>query len=560
MVQHTEASIFLTTVCVIVSLLLAPPIVGSDAYHHLTNLSHYIHGIEHGVFPLRWADNNFFGFGAPMFYYYPPLVSIVGALLHFVLPFLSLDGVLHVLTALVIISSGVTMWYYLGSLQVARDSRFWAALLYAVSPYAMFDVFFRSAYGEYLSMIWIPIIFCGIEKLLSQKSRREAIAAILITAIGWALLVLSNIPEAVIIFVASAVYVLLRTSITRVRLYILYAVSLILAAGLIAFYILPVIQFRNFAHLSFVYGESGSDPFGTFWISSLLHGTRNVITGIEIFFFPLCCAVTVYCWRLWRASSSRLFLALFSCAIFVIGLHLPIISKPLTDFVPGLGLVQTPSRAYLLLMFVISVAVAVHKDWLAQALPILCTVFSISIVIYCVCSSWDLPGYRAEGKNPWTVFEYAPVYTNDSVGRFYDFIKTNANVPEIGASREIANSESLRASRTDVNRTQCDVRLSQPTLVTFHRFYWPQWQLRTSNKENIPLSADPNGVLRGIFPPGNYRTELSITKSNSELLGGLISIVCTALCAMGVFFWWGSGPSRQSNAAAILREDPVFHD
>src|SRR6185295_6315694 len=71
------------------SLLAAWPIVRAgypsigDGLNHLYRLVEFDHLLRHGVWFPRWATDLGYGYGYPLFNFYPPLVYYLGALVHF---------------------------------------------------------------------------------------------------------------------------------------------------------------------------------------------------------------------------------------------------------------------------------------------------------------------------------------------------------------------------------------------------------------------------------------------------------------------------------------------
>src|SRR5690348_8590153 len=65
------------------------PFRGYDAYSHIYWIGEWHKLWAAGIFYPRWLPDSFAGFGAPSFYFYPPLSFFVSSTLYAVLPSLS---------------------------------------------------------------------------------------------------------------------------------------------------------------------------------------------------------------------------------------------------------------------------------------------------------------------------------------------------------------------------------------------------------------------------------------------------------------------------------------
>src|SRR4030042_1561299 len=73
----------------LVSVLLSVPLTKPGFYQihddqQIARLSLFDKALKSGQFPVRWVDDLGFGFGYPLFVFYPPLVYILGEMFHLV--------------------------------------------------------------------------------------------------------------------------------------------------------------------------------------------------------------------------------------------------------------------------------------------------------------------------------------------------------------------------------------------------------------------------------------------------------------------------------------------
>lgn len=128
--------------------------------------------------PCRWTSHMGYGFGFPLFNYYPPLPYFIGQLFRIV-GFSFVDTVKYT-AVLSFIVSGLTMYIF------ARQ--FWgklgalvSAAFYIWAPYHAVDVYVRGAMNEAWALAWFPLILWSSYKLIKEAQFRWIIAL----ALSW---------------------------------------------------------------------------------------------------------------------------------------------------------------------------------------------------------------------------------------------------------------------------------------------------------------------------------------------------------------------------------------
>ena len=116
--------------------------------------------------PCRWVPDMGYGYGFPLFNFYPPLPYLVGEI--FRLLGLSFVVTAKLLFAVSIIGSGVGM-YYLAKEFFGRWGGILSALFYIWAPYHAVDVYVRGAMNESWGLMFFPFIFLYGYKLITEK-------------------------------------------------------------------------------------------------------------------------------------------------------------------------------------------------------------------------------------------------------------------------------------------------------------------------------------------------------------------------------------------------------
>ena len=143
------------------------PIIHDD--QQVARLFVFDQAIKHGQFPVRWVDGLGFGFGYPLFVFYPPLVYMIGELFH-LFGFSFINSIKLVFFTGIFLS-GITMYIFAKDLWGEIEAVM-AALFYMIIPYRALDVYVRGALAESFSFVWLPAILWAFYKLSRATSPR----------------------------------------------------------------------------------------------------------------------------------------------------------------------------------------------------------------------------------------------------------------------------------------------------------------------------------------------------------------------------------------------------
>lgn len=65
--------------------------------------------------------------------------------------------------------SGITMYMFVSKFSKSKYVGAFSAVLYMTMPYHLSDMYIRNAFGEFLSYIFIPLVFLGLYNLLNKE-------------------------------------------------------------------------------------------------------------------------------------------------------------------------------------------------------------------------------------------------------------------------------------------------------------------------------------------------------------------------------------------------------
>ncbi|MBI4157553.1 glycosyltransferase family 39 protein [Candidatus Woesebacteria bacterium] len=138
--------------------------------------------------PCRWVPDMGYGFGFPLFNFYPPLPYLFGEVFRLV-------GFTFVVTVkltfiLSFVASGITM-YFLAKEFFGKTGGVLSSVFYIWAPYHSVDVFVRGAMNEAWALAWFPLILWAGYSLVTGHKKQLTRWTITL-ALSWAALFLSH--------------------------------------------------------------------------------------------------------------------------------------------------------------------------------------------------------------------------------------------------------------------------------------------------------------------------------------------------------------------------------
>ena len=231
---------------ILTSIIISLPFAASGLFQvhddqQVARLYLFDKSAKGGQFPVRWVDELGFGFGYPLFVFYPPLVYMLGEVFH-LLGFGFIDSV-KLVFFISIVGSGVAM-FILGKELWGRLAGLTSAMFYMVLPYRAVDVYVRGALAESFSFVWLPLVLWSFYKLY----RRKSVKYILLAAAFLALLMITHNLVFLPFMLILPIYLLFLVLKTPERkLFVVNCLILtVLAFGLSAFFWIPAIFEKKF--------------------------------------------------------------------------------------------------------------------------------------------------------------------------------------------------------------------------------------------------------------------------------------------------------------------------
>src|SRR3989344_7778858 len=139
---------------------------------HIVRLFLLDQGLRQGYIYARWVDGLGFGFGYPLFNFYPPLIYYLAELFH-LLGF-SLIWSIKLLIVLGFFLGAVGI-YFLVKKFTDRFSAFLSVTLYTFFFYHAVLVYVRGALAEFFSLALLPFVFLSLNNLFDKTTWKNLV-------------------------------------------------------------------------------------------------------------------------------------------------------------------------------------------------------------------------------------------------------------------------------------------------------------------------------------------------------------------------------------------------
>lgn len=197
-----------------------------------------------GQIPCRWVPDMGYGFGFPLFNFYPPLPYLIGQgirLLGF--SFVSTIKTIFILSFVI---SGITM-YFLAKEFFGKVGGVISSIFYVWAPYHSVDVYVRGAMNEAWALVWFPLILLTSYKLIKEGKTKY----IILLSLSWVALLTSHNLMAMVFGPVFAIWCLIFLIKEKaLRKIPQLAISGILALALAAFFTLPAVLEQGFVQVN----------------------------------------------------------------------------------------------------------------------------------------------------------------------------------------------------------------------------------------------------------------------------------------------------------------------
>lgn len=504
--------------------------------------------LKSGQIPCRWIPDAGFGYGYPMFNYYPPLPFYLAEALHligfnyfwsikivFLLSFLLPSLFIYLLTKT-----------FFGSVPA-----FVSAIFYLYAPYHSVDIYVRGALNESWGMVWFPLTFYAAYQLVATKKTLRYMAMLAFAFAG--LLTSHNVMTLIfspLLGVWSLYWVLTKPDYKKI---INLALSAIWGVALSAFFFIPVTLEKSQVHVEsmtvgyfnymahFVdinqmffsrfwsYGGSiwGPDddmafPLGHFhWIIALLVGAMSAVIVIR----------SIRSIRPIRNSFDLVaLLLLFFTGIYILLMHPR--SIWFWDHLPLLYYAQFPWRLLAIPTFIFSFLSGYFIYLVMQTkLPRLITLILIPSILTISVIFWNLPFFHIEKPVDITIEEKlsGALWELQTTGGIFDYLPRAASRPPgspafyfpefITGSGDITSYSQQPSSLSFTAQV-----ISPAATIRLPVFAFPDWQVTVDGKKIVYSYDTDLGRIELPVASGSHTVTAKYHDTLVRTLANLISL------------------------------------
>jgi uncharacterized membrane protein (UPF0136 family) len=509
--------------------------VGPDLNSHYRSAVAFYDSIRGGNLYPGWMGSSNFGYGDARLRFYPPglyyLLSGARALAGWY------SGTILTLCLLSIVG-GLGIYYWSRSLCSTRNAM-WAGIIYTIAPYHINQIYRSSMLAEYAACSVLPFAFAFVERL-SRKGKAADIAGL---AVSYALLILLNLPLALIGTFSLVLYGLFRINReifwqTMMKL----ALASLTALAATAFFWstvlteLPWIKGNTVDpniyydyRVNFIFSKSNLTNYGA-WYTNLL--------GIVTIAFLL--PALIFLKRsFFVKQGDRALKAVFLMTVLSF-LMTTEISRPVWAIVPKLREVQFPWRWLgITSMFGSILLAASIPKWsqrlksrfrprdLAVGVALALSLFFVTFQVV-----WDAE--YLQGQEFYSKFPHSP-----GAPSFKDWLPVwateRARLHKMTADVE-AESRAVTVDSWEPELRTFRVGDGATTEARVRTYYYPLW---TATSQGKPLAVRPaeDGALLITIPPGETAVELLFREPRRVEIARFISsfgwMLILALLAFG---------------------------
>lgn len=512
---------------------------GHDIQFHLASWMEVAHQWREGIFYPRWAEWANWGYGEPRFIFYPPASWMAGAALGSLLPWKLVPGTF---LWLALIAAGMAMWKLAREWLASPEAEV-AALLFAINPYNLVIVYYRSDYAELLAIALLPLLV-----LYAIRTMREGSRYIPMLALAFAGIWLSNAPAAVIAtYSLSLIFVVGRVLHGKVRPLLLGGIAMAAGFGLAAFYILPAAWEQRWVQI----GQAVGDNFRPDQNFLFAHSSD---ADFQWFNWKVSCvAVGVILFAILAGAISsrkrRNFPDLWwTCAALAAAsaLLMTPLSAPAWNHLPKLYFIQFPWRwlAPLDLTFALLTAASMslsRKGWAKGLIPLVALCAIGAAATRMVHDAWwdscDAPfisgeidtGHGYEGTD-----EYSPLGSDrsdliqsdpaDESPKWIEKVDPNSGgiVPATGVR--------LHIEKWSAEQKVFTAQAANQVTLALHVVDYPAWEAEVDDTPAQIEAAPDTAQMLITLPPGAHRVEVRFRRTWDRTAGDAISLIC----AMGL--------------------------
>lgn len=566
--------------CLLVMLLTIPAFVslfyrGYPSMHddqHIVRLFLFDKALWEGNLYPRWVDGLGFGYGYPLFNFYPPLIYFVAEVFH-------LLGFSFIWSIKLMVVSGFLL-AAVGMYLFVRKLYNWqagiiASVLYTYFFYHGVTAYVRGAFAEFFTLSIIPFIFLAIVNLFLKTSIKNTISV----SLWFALLVLCHplIALPSLIFIGGFFLFLYfqNEQKKRTQFVIFSAIGMVLGLGLSTFFWLPSIIERSYTYVDEVFiGKAGSyanhfiyphQLWQSLWnyggsVAGPADGFTFQLGKVHIALAVLSIFVIVVLFFLKKNKATYEKASVFFVGMFFFSIFMTLdYSKFIWDTVSLISYMQYPWRFLTFTAFFISIvgSVVVYymfkitgklQNTLANSFAVGSFFVVLFVTIFVYSKYFHPQSYRqltdadltSKEEVSWRVsessFEFVPkgIITTQSA---YGTTRLDISKEQIPSTTYTLKKGNALIQEEEMKSSYKSyiVKVGQPVAFQLNTFNFPGWKAslqeagQTEVKELAIRDDNPFKLITVDLPPGEYVLSFEFADTPLRFTANIITLVSVIL-------------------------------
>jgi len=512
---------------------------GHDFEFHMFSWMDVLNQWKQGVLYPRWAALAHWGYGEARFLFYPPASWTLGAALGALLPWKVVPGAY---CWLVLTAAGASMYRLVRQWLNPSDALF-AAVFYALNPYHLLIVYWRSAYAELLASILLPLLLLCLGRL-KDGGWHPTLWLSLILAAAW----LTNAPAAVMIhYSAAGLAFFLALQERSARPLVRVAIAVLLGAGLASFYLVPAIYEQRWVNIAEVLapGVRPQDNFLFTMTSDPDHNRFNLLVSFLALAEIAALALAISFSR--RTSLEPRRWKLVSTWGVAIAFVMFPASIPFWKFLPEFRFVQLPFRWLLCLNVALALLLAAatnrpalrrsaKRPWIMRAAVFVVLTVALILIGQRTQPPWwdsskdiaDMIQAISSGAGYEGTDEYVPAGADP-----YDVKKS---LPQVSDESGAAPNSKLMEWAATEKRFVVHARETQN--ITVRLFNYPAWEVSVNGRRVDTQTSEDTGLMVIPVSAGENDIRIRFKRTIDRTLGGIVSMFSLILLCV---IWRAAG-------------------
>lgn len=536
-----------------------------DARHSVYFLQMFDQSVRDGAWYPRWAADMVFGYGYPLWLILAPVPFFVGEAFHLVgFDFVS---AVKIVDGLALFFSGLTM-YLFASRVLNKNAALVAAIAYIYIPYHLVDLYVRAAQAELVSFVFPPLIFWAFHELAATRNARYVPMA----ALAYAGMILSHISMAEIFTPIIGLYILFlmiqysqktehvsrstlfvfRVPSQSLHLTLYVSLSILLAFGLAAIFLLPVLFEQRYLTSDPLIGGffnyrkhfvNASQLLSPFWGYGYAGENGTDQFSLQLGLIPMLLTfVALFALGQTRGTTrSHILFFMLIVAATVLGM-LPISAGLWEPFARVIAFVQFPWRLLIVASFALAFLAGAAMLAFADSNRDLVSALALVLLFVTANYPYTEPQHTDAVFNYETQMEFEVKYgelLGDTVWMTGARPQTSPLVEQYLRGEPLHKAIALDDARVETVRHggQSDdihVDATAPTRVMVYTRYFPGW---TATIDNQLVTIEPccvQGLILVNVPAGSHIVRLRFEDTPERQIGTLISAISLLIAIVWV--------------------------